>query len=463
MPKKSAPVLKSVAIHQLRDLAVELKKTPTANDITAGARQKKCPPLSVISKLFGGVTGAVKEARLPPQRNQEFTEEELIAQLQNLSLALGRHVTRRDVRKAGKAGTCARLVTFRRVFGNAKNAFQKAGVQATNRYTREELIAQYIALHKELGRLPTYEDIHRAARLGKCAGWKVFRNTCGTLEQLRRAAQLPRQPRRKYSQGEMLDQLKRLAAKLGRSPMAKEVIAACRKGECADIQTFQRIFGTYNGALKAAGLAIRPRSFSRGQLILMLQALARKLGHRPTVKEVNEAKLRGECASAPTYDDHFGRMSAALRAAGLDRMPARVVKRKPRKGRKKYTRELMQEQLKRLCDELGRPARQQDVYAASARRECPGVTALAKEFGCFGAAMRSIGLDAGQWTKQRARAQLIQKLRDLARELGRLPTSRDIGRTKSCASASTFRHHFGGIVAARKAAGLDDLLGKSDP
>jgi hypothetical protein len=462
MPRKSAPVLKSVAIHQLRDLAVELKKTPTANDVIAGARQKKCPPMSVINKLFGGVAAAVKEAGLPPQRNQEFTEEELIAQLQNLSSALGRHVTRRDVRRAGKAGTCARLVTFRRVFGNAGNAFRKAGVQATNKYTREELIAQYIALHKEIGRLPTYEDIHRAAREGKCAGWKVFRNTCGTLEQLRRAAQLPSQPRRKYSQAEMLDQLRRLAAKLGRSPMAKEVIAACRKGECADIQTFKRIFRTYNRALKAAGLAVRPRSFSRGQLILMLQALAKKLGHRPTVKEVNEAKLRGECASAPTYDDHFGRMSAALRAAGLDRMPARVVKRKPRKGRKKYTREQMQEQLKRLCDKLGRPARQQDAYAACARRECPGVTALAKEFGSFGAALRSIGLDAGQWTERRARAQLIEQLRDLARELGRLPTSRDIGRAKSCASASTFSHHFGSLVSARKAAGLDELLGRRD-
>jgi hypothetical protein len=41
MARKNPPVLKSVAIHQLRALAVELKKTPTVTDIIAGARLKK--------------------------------------------------------------------------------------------------------------------------------------------------------------------------------------------------------------------------------------------------------------------------------------------------------------------------------------------------------------------------------------------------------------------------------------
>src|SRR5262249_25280286 len=309
MPKKSPPVLRSVAIHQLRTLAVELRKTPTANDIIAGARQKKCPSINVINDLFGGVVAAGKAAGLPPERNQEFTEHELIAQLQDLARALGRHVTRRDVRRAGKAGTCARLVTFRGVFGNADNAFRKAGVQATRKYTKEELIDQYRSLHRQLCRLPRYHDIHHAAAQGKCAGYKVFRGACGTLAQLRQAAGFGRQPRRKYSQQQMLGQLRSLASKHGRSPMGKEVIAGCRKGECADMQTFKRIFGSYNAALSAAGLAPRPRKLGRTRLIQMLKALAQKLGHRPTVKEVNEAKLRGQCASAPTYDDYFGKMS----------------------------------------------------------------------------------------------------------------------------------------------------------
>jgi hypothetical protein len=462
MAKKNPPVLKSVAIHQLRTLAVELKKTPTVNDIVAAAKQRKCPSITTIRQLFGGMAEALKESRLPPQRLQEFTEDELIAQLRNLSSALGRPLTRRDVKKAGKAGTCARLVTFQRVFGSAGNAFRRAGVQRFQRFTREELIAQYIALHKDLGKLPTALDIDRAARAGRCAGNKVFVNTCGTLTQLREAAGFGKEPRRKYSRSQLLEQLKRLAATLGRPPLVKELITACREGTCADIQTFQRWFGTYNAALKAAGLRIRPTSFSREQLIQMLQALARELGHRPTVKEVNQAKLRGECASAPTYDNYFGNMSSALRAAGLDGMQKRVAPRKPRKPRKLHTRDQMVQQLRRLGEMLGRPPRQMDVAEASARRECAAVSTLAVEFGSFGAALRSVGFDVPLRTKEYTDAQLIEQLRQLTRELGRLPKTHDIDRSRACASTMTFVHRFGSLAEARKAAGLDEALNEQD-
>jgi len=458
MPKKNPPVLKSVAIYQLRALAVELKKTPTVGDIVEGARQKKCPPLSTIRELFGGTTAALREARLPPQRNQEFTPEELIAQLRDLSSALGRPVTRKDVKRAGKAGTCARLVTFQRVFGNASSAFRKAGVMRIGRYSRDELIAQYRTLYKEIGRPPTYEDIRRAAAESKCAGYKVFRQRCGTLTQLREAAGLTQEPRRRYSRQELIDQLKGLAAKVGRTPLAKELIAACRRGECADIQTLCRYFGGYNAALKAAGLAARPRVYSRAQLIQMLQALAKKLGHRPTVKEVNQAKLRGECASAPTYDNYFGNLSTALRAAKLDGMAPRVAPRKPRKRQKRHLRERMLEQLRQLGATLGRPPRQQDVNAACARRESPAVSTIAVEFGSFGAALRLAGFAVRLRIKEYTRGQLIEQLQQLTRELRRPPVTKDIERSKACAAPMTFIQRFGSLLEARKAAGLDELL-----
>lgn len=337
MAKKNPPVLESVAIHQLRALAVELKKTPTVRDVHSAARQKKCPSMGTLRKLFGRMSEALNAAKLPQQRNQVFTEEQLIAQLQDLARALGRHVNRRDIKKAGKAGTCARLVTFRRVFGNTETALRKAEVGRVGRYTRAELIAQYRVLYKELGKLPTYYDIHRAAREGRCAGYKVFRARCGTLEELRYAAGLVR-VRRKYTREQLLDQLRRLAAKLGKTPLAKELIASSRKRGYADIATFRSYFGTYNKALATAGLRPSRVTYSRAQLIQMLQALAKRLGHRPTVKEVNEAKLRGECASAPTYDNWFGNLSAAIREARLDRLPARKTPRESPKRRKKHTR-----------------------------------------------------------------------------------------------------------------------------
>ena len=462
MPKKNPPVLRSVAIHQLRALAVELRKTPTVRDIEAAAKEKKCPPMSVIRQLFGGAEMALKAARLPPQRNQDFTEQELIDQLQDLARALGRPLTRKDVKQAGKAGTCARLVTFRRVFGNPSNAFRKAGVLKLGRFTREELIAQYRSLHKELGKLPTYEDIQRAAREGKCAGYKVFRSRCGTLEQLREAAGLASRERRRYTRQQLIDQLKKLAAKLGRTPFAKDLIQSSREHDCATIQTFTRYFGTYNKALTAAGMAPRPRNYSRGQLIQMLQELARRLGHKPTVKEVNQAKRRGECASAPTYDNYFGNMSTALRAANLENMPVRKSPRKPRKRQRRYTRDQMLEQLRRLAEKLGRVPTQRDVVEANGRRECAGVTTIALEFGTFRGALRAIGLDVVERPKEFTRGQLIEQLRQLTRELGRLPMAKDIDRAKSCSAPQTFIRRFGSLMEAREAAGLDDVLRDAD-
>lgn len=462
MPKKNPPILRSVAIHQLRELAVELKRTPTVNDIVTAARQRKCPSITTIRQLFGGMAQALKESRLPPQRLQEFSRQELTAQLQNLSRALGRPLTRKDVKKAGKAGTCARLVTFQRVFGTAGNAFREAGVQRVLRFTREELAAQYRTLAKSLGRLPTIGDINRAAAEGKCPGYKVFITAYGTLKRLREEAGLAVEPRRKYSRRQLLDQLKALTTRLGRPPLVKELIAACREGECADIQTFQRWFGTYNAALTAAGLSIRPTSFSRPQLIQMLQGLARKLGHKPTVKEVNQAKLRGECASAPTYDNYFGNMSSALRAAGLEGMPRRIPPKKPRKPRKLHTREQMQQQLRRLGDTLGRIPKQKDVNAASSRRECAAVSTLAVEFGSFGAALRSVGFDVPLRTKQYTDQQLIEQLRELTRDLGRPPKTQDIEKSRRCASTMTFVHRFGSLLEAREAAGLDQFQSRAN-
>jgi hypothetical protein len=309
-----------------------------------------------------------------------------------------------------------------------------------------------------LGKVPTYEDIRRAARQGKCAGYKVFRARCGTLEQLRKAAGLVQGPRRKYTRQQLIDQLKKLAAKLGRSPLATELIAASRRGECATIETLRSYFGTYNKALVAAGLATRPTSYSRAQLIQMLQALAKKLGHRPTVKEINESSLRGEGASAATYDHRFGKMSTAMKAAKLDALPRPIAPRKRSEWPKRYTREEMQEQLKRLTGKLRRAPKQRDVTEANRMRECAGITALALEFGSFTAALRSIGLDVRVRQKEFTRNELIEQLRQLTRELHRLPMTGDINRSRACATPETFIRRFVSLIEARKAAGLHELL-----
>src|SRR5438128_3638459 len=192
-------MLNRILIQQLQSLAVQLKRTPKMSDIQAAARQDRCASYAAFTKAFGSLQNALKVAKLPLNYNQDFTEQELIAQLQDLSGALGRPITTKDVIKAAKAVTCARLATFKRKFGSVGKAFQKAGVSSQRRFTRAALVLQYRALAKELGRIPKMEDIEKAASLGKCAGYDVFKRVGGGLQSIRRYAGLLRGATQRYN------------------------------------------------------------------------------------------------------------------------------------------------------------------------------------------------------------------------------------------------------------------------
>lgn len=429
------------------------------SDLQAGARQQECASYSEFREAFGGLQNALKAARLPLNYNQEFTEQELIAQLQDLSRALGRPITTKDVVKAGKAGTCARLETFKRKFGSAGKAFQKAGVSSQRRFTGAALVLQYRALAKELGRIPKMKDIHKAASLGKCAGYDAFKKVGGGLQPIRRDAGLLRGAMQRYTREQLLEQLKSLTKKLGRTPKAFDIRKGSRLGECAGVKTFRVYFGGHNKALREAGLEItKPSPYSRAQLIHLLQKLARELGHRPSQTDINKASARGACASGKTYISYFGSITGAQRAARLESVIGKTKATQPSTSPKIYTRDQIQRQLEQLASKLGRRPTRVDVVAACRRRECAGLTAIASFFGDFTTAIRSIGFEVKD-VRKRSHIQLIEQLRELTHLLRRIPTAQDIVNAQGrCATPATFIRQFGSIVEARKAAALEDIL-----
>lgn len=321
---KQLAVSKLVLVHQLQSLAVELKRTPRMRDITEAARQEKCASYGAFTRAFGTLQNALRAAKLPLNYNQDFSESALIAQLRDLSRAAGRPLTKSDVLKASRAGTCARLATFKRVFGSPGAAFQKAGVSPTERFERENLLSQYRALSKKLGRPATIPDLKEASERGECAGYDSFKRRLGGLQQTRLEAGFGRVPRRKFARQELIDQLKSLAKKLGRTPTARDVMEASIRRETAGVKTFRMYFGGHNTALRGAGLEISKASgFSRGHLISDLQKLAKQLGRRPSQTDVNRASQAGASASAATYAHYFGSFVEALKAARLHRMAGR--------------------------------------------------------------------------------------------------------------------------------------------
>jgi hypothetical protein len=119
--------------------------------------------------------------------------------------------------------------------------------------------------------------------------------------------------RRRYSDDQILGELRESAERLGRSPTMKEF--AADPDARVHPQTVIEHFGTWNAAKRSAGLM--PRRFAtREELVTELRRLGEELGRTPTARDLDER--RGAIPSKSLYWHTFGSLAHALREAGFD-------------------------------------------------------------------------------------------------------------------------------------------------
>jgi hypothetical protein len=119
--------------------------------------------------------------------------------------------------------------------------------------------------------------------------------------------------RRRYSDQELLAELRASAQRLGRSPTMRE-FADDPKARVHP-QTVIEHFGSWNAAKREAGLV--PRRFAtRQELLQVLRELGEELGRTPTARDLEER--RGRLPSKSLYWHTFGSLTTALREAGFD-------------------------------------------------------------------------------------------------------------------------------------------------
>jgi hypothetical protein len=119
--------------------------------------------------------------------------------------------------------------------------------------------------------------------------------------------------RRRYTDDEILAELRASSQRLGRSPTMREF--AADGGANVHPQTVIEHFGTWNAAKRAAGLV--PRRFvTREELVRVLRKLGDELGRPPTARDLDER--RGTMPSKSLIWHTFGSLTTALREAGFD-------------------------------------------------------------------------------------------------------------------------------------------------
>ena len=119
--------------------------------------------------------------------------------------------------------------------------------------------------------------------------------------------------RKRYSDEQILAELKASADRLGRSPTMREFAADSETS--VHPQTVIEHFGSWNAAKREAGLV--PRRFAtRAELVRLLRELGEELGRAPTARDLDERK--GQVPSKSLYWHTFGSLTNALREAGFD-------------------------------------------------------------------------------------------------------------------------------------------------
>jgi Homing endonuclease associated repeat len=119
--------------------------------------------------------------------------------------------------------------------------------------------------------------------------------------------------RKRYSNEQIIAELREAAKRLGRSPTMREF--ASDPQTKVHPQTVIEHFGSWNAAKRQAGLV--PRRFAtREELLQLLRQLGDELGRVPTAKDIDAR--RGSMPSKSLYWHTFGSLTQALREAGFD-------------------------------------------------------------------------------------------------------------------------------------------------
>jgi len=249
----------------------ETKKIPTTRNIKTADYM---PSNHTYIDRFNGFGNALEEAGLRQLRNDnyqfgriEYSKEKLLEMLQNFIVELDRFPTAKEVDNNPNIPTCN---PYNKHFGGLTGAFIELGYDIDKCKNNEKekfeknMIEKFLELTKLIGKTPNSRDLDKYSKKGLCCASKTYTEHFGSMRKLYKLIGLDNiipnrklskkeslKPGRNKTKDDMVDDLKKLAKDLGRTPFLKEIILY---DDMASESLYCSRFGSWNEALLQAGL-----------------------------------------------------------------------------------------------------------------------------------------------------------------------------------------------------------------
>lgn len=276
-PTKRSQISDDELLKALRTVAVDLGRTPTMADIRT---RDDVPSASTYQSRFGSWSQAHREAGLEPRTQEIHTDEALLEGISDLAADVDSQPTADQMDERGPYA----VSVYQRAFGSWTAALRKAGFNPPqHRYADGELLDALRRITTDLGRSPQVTD---AMEYDDFPSLQVYYDRFESWENALEQAGIEPPPSREYTDDELLAALRELAADLERAPTMKEIET---NETTPGPTVYKDHFGTWNETLREADLdPVRRAQYTDEELLDALRELAALIDKTPTMKEMQE-------------------------------------------------------------------------------------------------------------------------------------------------------------------------------
>lgn len=297
-----------------------------------------------------------------------YTKEELVKMVQEHSKILGRTPKMKEVAKNENFPS---MNLFLREFETWNNLLKKCNLKlnSVRYYSKEHLLNVLKLLSNRIGRTSRIEDLNGDKDLPSP---KVYFEKFGSWNNALKLAGLEINLRRDYTKEELIDSLLKKAKELNQNPTSNDL---GRKNNMPDRSTFDDRFGTWNNALKEAGLKINCyyRKWTKEEVIKWLQYKYKELGRTPGIRDFDKDP---RSPAKNTVRKLFGNWTNAIREA---KIPVR----------KYHSKDELIQYLQKLAHKLNRTPTREDLKSDKC---CPSLTPFVEKFKGYTSACLRAGL-----------------------------------------------------------------------